>query len=180
MKISGICGSLRENSWNNILLSIILDNLNGRIEDVKNIPLYNQDIEDLGIPNPVKFLRNNVIKSDLIIFSSPTYNSSYSGVIKNIIDWLSRPPNCLNNKFGLVICGTPGISGGLLSYTNLNQILFHLGMNVLNQPKILVPNINKKISSSGELIDQKFKETLLKSIDSIKEKLDIKLNTKDI
>ncbi len=53
-------------------------------------------------------------------------------------------------------------------------------MNVLNQPKILVPNINKKISSSGELIDQKFKETLLKSIDSIKEKLDIKLNTKDI
>ena len=53
MKISGSCGSLRENSWNNILLSIILDNLNGRIEDVKNIPLYNQDIEDLGIPNPV-------------------------------------------------------------------------------------------------------------------------------
>lgn len=178
MKISGICGSLRDNSWNRILLSIILESLNEKIkwntkiENINDIPLYNQDVEDIAMPSSVKILRNNVQESDLIIFSTPTYNSSYSGVIKNIIDWLSRPPNCLNKKYGLVICATPGISGGLLSYTNLNQIIFHLGMKILNQPKILVPNIENKISSNGEIIDTKLKKTLSDSINVLTKNLD--------
>ena len=178
MKISGICGSLRDNSWNRTLLSIILESLNekmkwnAKIENINDIPLYNQDVEDIGMPSSVKTLRNNVQESDLIIFSTPTYNSSYSGVIKNIIDWLSRPPNCLNKKYGLVICATPGISGGLLSYTNLNQIIFHLGMKIMNQPKILVPNIENKISSNGEIIDTKLKKTLSDSINVLTKNLD--------
>jgi len=181
MKTSGICGSLRDNSWNRILLSIILESLNEKmkwntkIENIYDIPLYNQDVEDIGMPSSVKSLRNNVQESDLIIFSTPTYNSSYSGVIKNIIDWLSRPPNCLNKKYGLVICATPGISGGLLSYTNLNQIIFHLGMKILNQPKILVPNIENKISSNGEIIDTKFKKTLSDSINVLTKNLDLQI-----
>jgi len=178
MKISGICGSLRDNSWNRTLLSIILESLNekmkwnAKIENINDIQLYNQDVEDIGMPSSVKTLRNNVQESDLIIFSTPTYNSSYSGVIKNIIDWLSRPPNCLNKKYGLVICATPGISGGLLSYTNLNQIIFHLGMKIMNQPKILVPNIENKISSNGEIIDTKLKKTLSDSINVLTKNLD--------
>ena len=178
MKISGICGSLRENSWNKILLSITLESLNKKmnwntkIENINDIPLYNQDIEDIGMPSSVKTLRNNVQESNLIIFFTPTYNSSYSGIIKNIIDWLSRPPNCLNKKYGLVICATPGISGGLLSYMNLNQIIFHLGMKIFNQPRILVPNIEKKISSDGEIIDTKFKKTLSDSIDALSKNIE--------
>ena len=178
MKISGICGSLRDNSWNRTLLSIILESLNekmkwnAKIENINDIPLYNQDVEDIGMPSSVKTLRNNVQESDLIIFSTPTYNSSYSGVIKNIIDWLSRPPNCLNKKYGLVICATPGISGGLLSYTNLNQIIFHLGMKIMNQPKILVPNIENKISTNGEIIDTKLKKILSDSINVLTKNLD--------
>ena len=58
---------------------------NTKIENINDIPLYNQDVEDIAMPSSVKTLRNNVQESDLIIFSTPTYNSSYSGVIKNII-----------------------------------------------------------------------------------------------
>ena len=77
MKISGICGSLRDNSWNRTLLSIILESLNekmkwnAKIENINDIPLYNQDVEDIGMPSSVKTLRNNVQESDLIIFSTP-------------------------------------------------------------------------------------------------------------
>ena len=101
MKISGICGSLRKNSWNNILLKIVLNKIaknkkiNTEIINVSNFPLYNADIESIKTPEDVIQAKSKIQKSDLIIFSSPAYNGSYSGVMKNIVDWLSRSPQVL-------------------------------------------------------------------------------------
>ena len=170
MRISGICGSLRRHSWNSVLLSIFIKHINiqqggkGKIEDIKSIPSYNQDIEDKGMPQFVITIRENIKSSDLVVFAAPTYNSSYSAVTKNIIGWVSRPANCLNRKYGLVKCAKLGISGALLSYTHLNQVMFHLRIKILNQPRILVPEINKRINAAGQVIDSNLKYMLSEAV----------------
>ena len=177
MKISGICGSLRKNSWNNILLKIVLnkmakkENVNTEIIDVSKFPLYNADIESIKTPKDIIEAKEKIKKSDLIIFSSPAYNGSYSGVMKNIIDWLSRSPVVLPNKNALVIGCTPGLSGTLLGYTHLNQLLFTLGVNVFSQPRILVSSINKKLETDGNLKDKDLESLIDKSIETIFDKI---------
>tara|TARA_B100001142_G_scaffold143831_1_gene144921 strand:- start:9 stop:548 length:540 start_codon:yes stop_codon:yes gene_type:complete len=179
MKISGICGSLRKNSWNNILLKIVLNKIaknkkiNTEIINVSNFPLYNADIESVKTPEDVIQAKSKIKKSDLIIFSSPAYNGSYSGVMKNIVDWLSRSPQVLPGKNALVIGCTPGMSGTLLGYTHLNQLLFGLGVNVLSQPRILVSSINKKLDTDGNLIDEDLELLIEKSIETILNKITI-------
>ena len=179
MKISGICGSLRKNSWNNILLKIVLnkiaknEKINTEIINVSKFPWYNADIESVKTPEDVIQAKAKIEKADLIIVSSPAYNGSYSGVMKNIVDWLSRSPQVLSDKNALVIGCTPGMSGTLLGYTHLNQLLFGLGVNVLSQPRILVSSINKKLDTDGNLIDEDLELLIEKSIETILDKITI-------
>ena len=93
--------------------------------------------------------------------------------MKNIVDWLSRSPQVLPDKNALVIGCTPGMSGTLLGYTHLNQLLFGLGVNVLSQPRILVSSINKKLDTDGNLIDEDLELLIEKSIDTILDKITI-------
>ena len=168
MKISGICGSLRKESWNKLLLQILLkklsqnNNISTQEIDISDFPLYNADIESIAIPESVVAAKEKIIESDLLIFSSPAYNGSYSGVMKNIVDWLSRPPKVLDDKNALVIGCTPGMSGTLLGFTHLNHVLFNLNLNVFNQPRILVSGVHNKIQSDGKIIN----ETLEKLINN--------------
>ena len=179
MKISGICGSLRKNSWNHILLKIVLNklsknkNIDTEIINISKFPLFNADIESVATPTDIVDAKEKVKNSDLIIFSSPAYNGSYSGVIKNVVDWLSRTPQVLSDKKALVIGCTPGMSGTLLGYTHLNQLLFGLGMNVLSQPKILVSSVNKKINEDGDLLNDKLEILIDKGVETILNKINI-------
>ena len=131
------------------------------------------DIEAVATPPDILDSKEKVKNSDLVIFSSPAYNSSYSGVMKNVVDWLSRAPQVLSGKNALVIGCTPGMSGTLLGYTNLNQLLFGLGMNVLSQPKILVSSVNKKINSDGDLLNDKLEILIDKGVETILNKINI-------
>ena len=179
MKISGICGSLRKESWNKLLLQILLEKLSKYKDistqelEVSDFPLYNADIESIGLPETVILAKEKIIESDLLIFSSPAYNGSYSGVMKNIVDWLSRPPIVLDNKNALVIGCTPGMSGTLLGFTHLNHVLFNLNLNVFNQPRILVSGVNNKIQSDGKIINETLEKLINDSAKSIIEKLNI-------
>ena len=135
--------------------------------------MFNADIESVATPPDILDAKEKVKNSDLVIFSSPAYNSSYSGVMKNVVDWLSRAPQVLSGKNALVIGCTPGMSGTLLGYTNLNQLLFGLGMNVLSQPKILVSSVNKKINSDGDLLNDKLEILIDKGVETILNKINI-------
>ena len=166
MLISGICGSLRTQSWNKLLLACFLQKISvnsdhkTEIIDISQIPLFNADIETKRFPESVILAKNKISNSDLLIFSSPAYNASISGVMKNTIDWISRPPKVLEGKYGLVIGATPGMSGTLLGYSHLNHILLNLGMNVLNEPRLLVSRINKQMKSSGNVISNELEELI--------------------
>tara|TARA_B100000470_G_scaffold211472_1_gene190386 strand:+ start:238 stop:777 length:540 start_codon:yes stop_codon:yes gene_type:complete len=177
MIISGICGSLRNESWNKLLLEIFLEKISQNsafktdIIDVSKFPLYNADIEAKGLPESVLSAKEKVANSDLIIFASPSYNSSISGVMKNIVDWISRPPKVIENKYTLVIGATPGLSGTLLGYTHLNHILLSLGMNVLNQPRLLVATIDKQLEPNGKIISEELSKLFDNSVNQLIKKL---------
>ena len=177
MIISGICGSLRNESWNKLLLEIFLEkisensNFKTDIIDVSKFPLYNADIEANGLPESVLSAKEKITNSDLIIFASPSYNSSISGVMKNIVDWISRPPKVIEDKYTLVIGATPGLSGTLLGYTHLNHILLSLGMNVLNQPRLLVSKADKQLEPNGKIISEELSKLLNNSVNQLIKKL---------
>ncbi len=177
MLISGICGSLRNESWNKLLLKIFLkkisDNSNFETDviDVSKFPLYNADIEAKSLPESVLSAKEKVKNSDLIIFASPAYNSSISGVMKNIVDWISRPPKVIDDKYILVIGATPGLSGTLLGYTHLNHILLSLGMNVLNQPRLLVSKVDKQIAPNGKILTEELNQLFDNSVNQLIKKL---------
>jgi NAD(P)H-dependent FMN reductase len=101
-----------------------------------DIPLYNQDEEDIHFPADVTKLQTLFCEHDLVIFVSPEYNSSIPGVFKNLIDWLSRPNEELKTpvftgKVAGMLASSPGRLGGSRVLRHLRDVLSHLGMIVL-------------------------------------------------
>src|SRR6266545_4367510 len=96
IKILGIAGSLRKKSFNKGLLRAAAelkpDNMEIEIFDIKDIPSYNSDLEPDNVPEPVKELKKKIAESDGLLIATPEYNYSIPGVLKNAIDWVSRPP----------------------------------------------------------------------------------------
>ena len=94
-RILGISGSLRERSYNTALLreaaELAPPDVEVELFDLSEIPLYNDDVESVGDPEPVAKLRAAVAEADALLFATPEYNRGTSGVLKNAIDWLSRP-----------------------------------------------------------------------------------------
>ena len=94
LKVLGIVGSLRANSFNGDLLNATKNFFPDRVEfetfDISEIPHYNQDVEDSGIPEIVSEFKQKVLDADAIILASPEYNGSVSGVLKDALDWASR------------------------------------------------------------------------------------------
>src|SRR5687768_13268684 len=97
MQILGICGSLRKGSLNMAALRACQDLLPGgmslSITTIADLPIFNQDVFDAGIPEPAKRLRAEIAAADGVLIASPEYNFSVSAALKNAIDWASRPPN---------------------------------------------------------------------------------------
>ena len=95
--VLGICGSLRAGSYNKATLQTAIDmkppGMTIETADIGSIPLYNEDVRALGFPPPVEKLRGQIAAADALLFVTPEYNYSMSGVLKNAIDWASRPPD---------------------------------------------------------------------------------------
>src|SRR4051812_36666653 len=104
MRILAILGSLRNASYNRMALNAAIElapeGMTVEIADISHLPLYNQDVEDAGAPEAVKQLKEQIKRADGLLFVTPEYNYSVPGVLKNAIDWASRPPaeNVFNGK----------------------------------------------------------------------------------
>lgn len=158
MKIIGIPGSLRVGSFNRMLLANMFKLLpewsEGEILDLNGIPVFNQELE-YEQPPEVNRLKQKVIKSDLIVFSTPEYNHSMSGVLKNSLDWLSRPPkdNPFPWKVAVVVSASTGSVGGARAQEDLRRVLASLGAIVVPRPEIIIVNSDKKFNQNSELVD---------------------------
>ena len=119
MRVLGIVGSLREGSHNHALLREAAERLPAGAELVEferlgEIPPYDADLEGLEVPEPVRALREAIRGADGVLVVTPEYNHSIPGVLKNALDWASRPAgrSAMNGKPALVVGASPGMFGG--------------------------------------------------------------------
>ena len=158
-KITAIVGSLRQDSYNRQLAleagQIIGDRAAFELLDYDDVPLLNQDIE-YPAPAPVARVREIVKSSDGIWFFSPEYNHFFPGVLKNLIDWLSRPVSeteaqVLRGKPAAVSGITPGMSGTGIAQDHLVTLISLLNMKVMNLPRLTIPYAEQQTDGDGRL-----------------------------
>ncbi len=163
-KVIGICGSLRKDSTNLSALKLI-STLEKRIEleiiNYVDVPLYNGDVESAsGVPDSVKALAAKIAAADGVYIASPEYNYSITGVLKNLIDWLSRvQPHPFNQKPIAIFSATGGPSGGARSQYELRKIFVYFNANVLNKEAMIGSNY-LKFNQAGEITDDAAKSSL--------------------
>jgi chromate reductase, NAD(P)H dehydrogenase (quinone) len=158
LKVLGICGSLRKGSFNMIALrtcnELMPQGMTMQIASIADIPMFNQDVFDAGMPEPVKRLRGEIAAADGILFASPEYNFSLSGALKNAIDWASRPPNqSFQEKPVAMFSCTQGPLGGPRNQYDLRRILVQLWAHPLPRPEVFVGNAASKFAD-GKLTDE--------------------------
>jgi chromate reductase len=159
IRVLGISGSLRKGSYNTSLLraasELLPEDMTLETFDLSPIPLYNEDVRALGFPEPVRELRERIANADALLFATPEYNYSVSGVLKNAIDWASRPPNPpLDSKPVAIMGATTGYFGTARAQLHLRQICVYCNMLPLNKPEVLVMRAQDKFDTSGRLVDE--------------------------
>lgn len=144
MKIIAISGSLRKASYNTKLLHLMKEigsDHDVEIADISDIPLYNTDVEEAGMPAPVTALSGKIRAADALYIATPEYNFSTSGVLKNTIDWLSRdrePSMPLGGKVVALAGTSGGMSGTSNAQAHLRHTLALLGCDMVTNPQVLV------------------------------------------
>lgn len=159
MNILGISGSLRAKSFNSALLrvaaSVAPEGINVEIADIRDIPLYDDDVYAEGFPEAVETLRAQVRAADGLLIATPEYNYSIPGVLKNAIDWVSRPPEQpFDGKPVALIGAAAGAMGTARSQYHLRQVFVFLNGHVLNKPELMIPAAHNAFDENGELPDE--------------------------
>lgn len=177
-KILVFSGSTRKESLNRKLvaevLSIKLENARLEEIDLKDypMPLYDGDLEsEQGPPTNALKLKKVFAEADGIIISSPEYNSSVSAVLKNTLDWMSRPGGehkPYAGKFALILAASPSASGGIRVLYHLESILQNFGVFVLPD-KFPLREADRAFDSSGRLKDQKLKKQLYRLVEKLED-----------
>ena len=158
LKILGICGSLRKASLNMAALracnEMMPQGMMLQIANIADIPMYNQDVFDAGMPDPVKRLRAEIAAADGLLFASPEYNFSVSAPLKNLIDWASRPPNqAFQDKPCAMFSCSQGPLGGARVQYDLRRIMVQLWSYPLPRPEVFIGNAPSKFAD-GKLTDE--------------------------
>jgi chromate reductase len=163
IKILGIPGSLRKESFHAKLLRAAVklapEGVTVEIAGIGDLPLFNQDLEQ-NPPESVKELKKKIKKSDAVLFVTPEYNYSVPGVLKNAIDWASRPysDSAWAGKPAGIMSGSVGLQGGAKAQYHLRQSFVFLNMYPLNKPEVMVPMIQDKFDAEGNLTDEETKK----------------------
>lgn len=167
-RIIGIAGSLRRDSFNAALLRAALElvpqNARLDIEAIRDIPLYNYDVEVEGIPPAVSRLKDEVAAADGLLIATPEYNNAIPGVAKNAIDWLSRPPDDIprvfHNKPVAVMGASPGRFGTVLSQNAWLPVLRTLGTRPWFGGRLLVSQAAQMFDANGKLANDTIRNLL--------------------
>lgn len=180
MNVVGISGSLRKHSFNTMALrasqKLAPEGMAITIADISQIPLYNQDIRNDGEPQVVADLKAQLRAADAVLLVTPEYNFSIPGVLKNALDWLSRPPEQpFDGKPVAIMGAAPGPVGTARVQYHLRQVLVFMNAFVVNKPEVFISHCASKFNSDGELTDAetgRFIGELLVSLQKLKARLD--------
>jgi chromate reductase, NAD(P)H dehydrogenase (quinone) len=159
MKVLAISGSLRTDSFNTRLVraarELAPDGMTIDMTDLAPLPLYNDDVRAAGYPPAVAAFREAIRAADALLIATPEYNYSVSGVLKNAIDWASRPPDQpLAGKPLAIMGASGGLSGTMRAQYHLRQIAVFVDLLPLNKPEVMVRSAADKFDASGALTDE--------------------------
>jgi chromate reductase len=163
IKILGIAGSLREGSYNKGALwaaaDLVPEGAEIEIFDIAGIPEFVQG-QDENPPAKVADFKRKIREADAILFSSPEYNYSVPGVLKNAIDWASRPygDSAWDGKPAAIMGASGGVLGTARMQYHLRQIMVFLNMFPINRPEVMIAKASEKFDADGNLTDEKTKE----------------------
>ena len=179
MNVLGISGSLRQGSFNSMALraaqKLAPAGMKIAIADIAPIPMYNDDVRVAGEPGPVAELKAQVRAADALLLVSPEYNFSVPGVLKNTLDWMSRPPEPpFDGKPVAIMGASPGPVGTARMQYDLRKILVYMNTFTVNKPEVFIGNAQSKFNPQGELTDEataKFITDLLVSLQNLKKRV---------
>ena len=173
LRVLGIAGSLRSGSYNRALLRAAQELAPGHMQitlfDLAPIPPYNSDVEAQGEPASVVALKSAIREADAVLIATPEYNRSIPGVVKNALDWASRPPtgSVLDGKPVAVMGASTGSFGTVRAQAHLQQLCVATNMLAMNRPQLFVAHAKGKFDDHGQLVDQDTRERLAKLLDAL-------------
>jgi chromate reductase, NAD(P)H dehydrogenase (quinone) len=174
MRILGFAGSLRRASYNRGLIRAAAgDAPTGivvEVFDLSDIPLYNQDVEDAGEPASVVALKDAMARSDGLLVATPEYNHGVPGVLKNAIDWASRPrvTSPLRDKPVAVMGASPGRGSTARAQAQLRDAFVFTGACVMPQPELLVGAAGGHFDDDGNVTDPALRASLVELVEALR------------
>jgi len=162
-RILGIAGSLRRESYNRAALraatQLVPEGASIEIFELDGIPGFNQD-EEQNPPEKVVELKRRIREADAILIVTPEYNYSIPGVLKNAIDWASRPygDSAWNGKPAAIMGASIGAIGTARAQYHLRQMFVFLNMFPINQPEVMIGNASERFDAEGNLTDDTTKD----------------------
>jgi chromate reductase len=177
--ILGISGSLRRASFNTRLLNIaagmLPENVTFELFDLNPLPMYNSDLQEHGYPEPVEHFHARLSHADALLISTPEYNHSVTGALKNAMDWASRPSFGAPQGTLSFICykptaimGVGGRGGTVRAQAHLREIAAHTNMMTLEKPEVLISNSGQRaFDQNGNLIDMVAAELVAELVNNL-------------
>jgi len=176
MRILGICGSLRGGSFNRALLNAAVelapDELTITVFDgLAAVPPYNGDVEAQGDPGPVAAFKSAIREADALLIATPEYNYGVPGVLKNALDWASRPPgkSVLNRKPAAIMGASMGGTGTARAQLALRQSFVFTETYVMLRPELLVARAQEKVDAQGRLTDETTRKLVRQLLESLRD-----------
>ncbi|MCA3245791.1 MAG: NAD(P)H-dependent oxidoreductase [Azospirillum sp.] len=169
-KILGIAGSLRAKSYNKALLAHAAkaapEGVTVEIFDLRPIPFFDEDLEAQGYPEPVARLHAAVAAADGVLIATPEYNSGIPGVLKNALDWMSRPPGSASaaGKPVALMGASPGSMATGRAQASVAPVLLGMGMLPLTGAGVAIPNAGTAFDASGALTDARAQAAVAKCL----------------
>jgi chromate reductase, NAD(P)H dehydrogenase (quinone) len=172
LQVLGIAGSIRQASYNRGVLraaaELMPEGASLEIFDIADIPMFNQD-EDQNPPAIVTEFKQKIRGADAILISTPEYNYSIPGVLKNAIDWASRPygDSAWNGKPAAIMGASVGNIATARAQYHLRQIMVFLNMFPINQPEVMIGTAGERFDSDGNLTDENTRNHVRKQLEAL-------------
>ena len=179
MNILGLSGSLRAGSYNTLALKaaqkLAPAGIMIEIASIGDIPMYNDDQRAQGEPTPVAALKAKVRQADAVLIATPEYNFSIPGVLKNTLDWMSRPPEPpFAGKVVGIMGASPGPVGTARVQYDLRKVMVFMDAFTVNKPEVFINHCAGKFDARGQFTDEagsKFIVDLLLAMKGLKQRL---------
>lgn len=176
LRLLGLSGSLRRASNSTAVLRGLQDAVapKARLDvfSLHGLPLYNEDDDGEYAPESVRALRSAIETTDGVIMVSPEYNHGMSGVLKNSLDWASRPygRSVLSGKPVLTMTASPAYTGGVRAQQQMNETLASIPARPVLRPQIVIGSVHEKVSN-GRLVDETTLHFALAGVDDLIEEI---------